>query len=57
MSRDIQVLAAELQMALGVSPIVCGSITLNFNEATVQSVETKTHQRLSKALDRSLPTR
>lgn len=48
----LQEIAQRLQDALNVS-VPCGSITLNFNEATVQSVETRIHQRV--AVDKRAP--
>lgn len=47
-SEAIQRLTEQLQDALGLSRIVCGSLTLNFNEATVQTYDTKEHRRIVK---------
>ena len=53
MTTDVQQLAAQLQQQLGLS-IVCGQVTLNFNNGDLQSVETKTFQRVTqKPLDRA----
>jgi len=48
MSADIQSLVASLQDALGIR-IACGQITLNMNDGRIESVETKTKQRVPKA--------
>ena len=45
LNPDVQQLAAQLQQALGLS-VVCGSVTLNFNNGDVQSVKTETYQRV-----------
>lgn len=42
---DVHQLAAQLQAHLGLS-IICGQVTLNFNNGDLQSVETKTYQRV-----------
>ena len=47
---DVQYLVAALQDALGLK-VTCGSITLNLNEATLQSVKTETHMRIKERLD------
>ena len=44
-SADVRLLIAQLQTALGIS-IVCGQITLNFNNGDVDSVETRTKVRV-----------
>lgn len=53
LTGDVQQLAALLQQALGLS-VVCGSVTLNFNNGDLQSVKTETYQRIvvKKSLDR-----
>jgi hypothetical protein len=43
--NDVSQLLAELQAALGIS-VTCGQITLNLADGTVQSIETRTHQRI-----------
>jgi hypothetical protein len=48
MNPDISVLVAALLRALDIH-IACGQITLNVNQGTVQSIETKTHVRLVSA--------
>ena len=57
LTPDVQQLAAQLQSALGLS-VVCGSVTLNFNNGDLQSVKTETHQRIAprpqKPLDPTL---
>lgn len=50
MSPDVQHLVAALQDALGLK-VTCGSITLNLNEALLQSVKTETHLRVKKIVD------
>lgn len=53
-AADVQQLAAQLQQALGVS-LVCGSITLNFNNGDFSTYDVKAHFRAppaQKALDR-----
>lgn len=53
----IQDLVNRLQRELGVS-VSCGSITVNVNDSTVQSVETRIHQRIgAKPLDKSAAAR
>ena len=49
---DVQELAARLQQQLGLA-VVCGQVTLNFNNGDLQSVETKTFVRVKahKAAD------
>lgn len=44
---DIQQLSADLLKALGIN-LRCGSITLNMNDAQLQSVKTETYQRVAK---------
>jgi len=50
MSADIQSLVASLQDALGIR-IACGQITLNMNDGRIESVETKTKQRVTTLRD------
>ena len=44
-------LVAMLQTALGVR-VVCGQLTLNVSEGRLQSVETKTYQRVAPKVDK-----
>jgi hypothetical protein len=46
---DIQQLVVDLQQALrahGYTPVVTGTITLNLNDAVLQSVKTETYVRV-----------
>jgi hypothetical protein len=52
---SLQEIAAALQHAID-AKVKCGSITLNFNEWLVESVETKTKVK-AKALDNRPPSR
>jgi len=51
MTADVQQLAAQLQAALGLS-VVCGSVTLNFNNGDLESVRTETFRRVAKTVDK-----
>ena len=52
---SIQRLVEALQAALG-THVICGQVTLNLSEGRLQSVETKTYQRVvAKVIDK--PTR
>lgn len=42
--------------AIGVQPPVCGSVTLNFNEAQIASVETKTKVKVPKRVQPVIDT-
>lgn len=46
MTPDVQRLIVDLQVALGLQ-IVTGQITLNLADTRLQSVETKTYQRVA----------
>lgn len=50
---NIHALALAILAALE-QPLACGQVTLNFNNGDLQSVETKTYQRVErrKAVDR-----
>ena len=50
MTTDVRQLAAQIQQALGLS-VVCGSLTLNFNNGDLQSVKTETYQRVKPEIE------
>lgn len=52
MSASLQEIVIELRTALGLGPIQCGSLTLNFDAAgELQTCETKISTRVKKSLD------
>lgn len=53
MSASLDQIVTDLRTALGLGPISCGSLTLNFDAAgELQTCETKISTRVNKKIDK-----